>query len=149
LDYFVHEITVKGMVQIFEGHRAPTDAFRRYKVSGDLLIGTRAGNSLAFEEDIRERHSFLSFQQPDKIADAIRNFYDAPLWRNVAVELAATEETTKTHLRLIVDRRNKIAHEADADPSYPGERWPITAVDADGALGFVERVGEAIFKLVS
>jgi hypothetical protein len=148
LDYFIHEITAKGMIEIYNGHRAPTDAFRRYKTTADLLIGSSAGNSSAFEVEIRERHSYLSFQQPDKIADAIRNIYSDALWKNVAAKLSATEEDVKKHLRLIVDRRNKIAHEADSDPSYPGQRWPITKMIADDALTFIESVVEAIYYLV-
>jgi len=135
------------MIEIFEGKRLSTDAFNRYKVSAGLLIGASASKSAAFEEDIRERHSFLSFQQPDKIADAVRNFYSEPLWRNVSMQLGIPEVAVKNHLRLIVDRRNKIAHEADADPSFPGERWPITTSDADNALSFVEKVCEAIYLL--
>ena len=148
LDYFVHEITAQGMVEIFVGARAPTDAFRRYKVAGSLLIGTNAGNVAAFEADVRERLSFLSFQQPDKIADAIRLFHIPPIWPNLASRLALTEIGVKNRLRLIVDRRNKIAHEADVDPSYPGQRWPISPSDPQTAIDFVEALCEAIYQEV-
>ena len=72
---------------------------------------------------------FSSFQQPDKIADAIRLFSDVKLWQQVALELAIPEQDVKARLKLIVDRRNKIAHEADVDPSFPNMRWPITESD--------------------
>lgn len=149
LDYFVHELTARGMVQIFNGSRSPTDAFRKYKVAGNLLIGANAGSVVAFEADVRDRHSFLSFQQPDKIADAIRLFYEKPLWKKMAVRMARSEESIKTQLRLIVDRRNKIAHEADVDPSYPGQRWPISRSDPVAAIDFVEALCEAIYSEVN
>jgi hypothetical protein len=145
LDYLIHEVTAIGMTDIYNGLRGPTDAFSRYRVSADLLIGSSAGNSSAFEADIRERHSFLSFQQPDKIADAIRLFHSEPLWKDVASLLGMTEAALKVQLTLIVGRRNKIAHEADADPSYPGQRWPVTPADASNALDFIEKLGDAIF----
>jgi len=47
-----------------------------------------------------------------------------------------------------VDRRNKIAHEADMDPANPGFRWPINGVMATDSLDFITRVAEAIFKVV-
>jgi hypothetical protein len=46
-----------------------------------------------------------------------------------------------------VDRRNKIAQEADMDPTNPGFRWPITDDLAANALDFIERLAEAIFKV--
>ena len=53
----------------------------------------------------------------------------------------------KARLKLIVERRN-IAHEADIDPTFPGQHWPIRRQDAEEALAFVEKIGEAIYKLV-
>jgi hypothetical protein len=50
----------------------------------------------------------------------------------------------KQRLGLIVDRRNKIAHEADLDPTYPKVRWPISPADVDGVVEFLERAVEAI-----
>ena len=54
-----------------------------------------------------------------------------------------SDADVKEQLRLIIDRRNKIAHEADTDPRYPGACWPISEPDVDNALGFIERVCEA------
>lgn len=149
LDYFIHELTILGMIEVLEGQRAPTESFRRYKVSSGLLITPGGVSSAAFEEDIRDRHSYLSFQQPDKIADAIRLFWENPLWRGVAVRIGKTEDVVKTELRLIIDRRNKIAHEADLDPSYPDARWPINPPDCIGAINFIESICNAIYAEVT
>lgn len=144
LDYFVHEITVLGMIEIVQGKRPATDAFSKQKVSGSLLVSPAVGSLAHFEEDARTRHSYLSFQQPDKIADAIRLFYPGQIWKEVALNIGTNEQQLKTGLKLIVDRRNKIAHEADADPSYPGAVWPITPADAQHAVDFIERLCEEI-----
>src|ERR1700674_1574644 len=37
LDYFVHEAARIGMLQIFDGKRAPTPAFSRFRISLDAL----------------------------------------------------------------------------------------------------------------
>lgn len=147
LDYFVHEIAICGMLEIFDGKRPATDAFSKSKVSAGLFLQSSLGSRAAFESDIRERHSFLSFQHPDKVAEAIRLFSSKPLWREVAVRISLTENDVKTRLRLIVDRRNKIAHEADIDPSFPGARWPITRQDGEDALAFVSAICEAIYAV--
>ena len=79
----------------------------------------------------------------------MRLFSPIELWNEVGARLQEDPKALKTQLNLIVDRRNKIAHEADVDPSYPGQRWPITPGDTEDALAFVERVGEAIHDLVA
>ncbi|MCX2971959.1 hypothetical protein OSB71_24420, partial [Streptomyces sp. JHD 1] len=65
------------------------------------------------EQEIREQHGYLSFQQPDKVADAFRLVSDVSLWVEVAKHLGLRPEDVKRQLKLIADRRNKIAHEAD------------------------------------
>lgn len=152
LDYYIHEITVRGMLQIYDGSRAPTPAFSRYKVSMDVALSntSRAINRTRFESEIRERHSLLSFQQPEKIADAIRLITPVELWKRVAQHLALPEKQIKDDLSLIVTRRNKIAHEADIDPSYPGAkmRWPITPTDVASSLAFIDKLCETIHIVV-
>lgn len=150
LDYYVHEITVLGMVAVFEGKCPPTPAFLKYRVSMDsMFTGGASGSSSWFESDVRERHSYMSFQQPDKIADAIRLFSEVKLWQEVSAQLATSEQDVKTRLKLIVDRRNKIAHEADIDPSYPDARWPITQRDVDISLTFLSQTCESIHAVVT
>jgi hypothetical protein len=144
-DYYIHEVTVLGMVAVFEGRRPPTQAFQKYRVSvGAVSLGMSTHSSSWFEAEIRERHSFQSFQQPDKVADAIRLFSDVKLWQEVASKMASTEKAVKDQLKLIVDRRNKIAHEADLDPSYPDTRWPIKAADVEQSLQFMRTLCESI-----
>lgn len=90
---------------------------------------TLAKQEAIFENAIRAQHSYATFQQPDKIVDAVRLFSNVSLWDAVAARLAITVKDAKNALALIVDRRNKIAREADIDPSFLGQRWPIEQSD--------------------
>lgn len=150
LDHYVHEITRLGMIEVFNGLRQPTNAFRHFQVTiGAVIIGLETtGDSSWFEQEIREKHSFLAFQYPDKIADAIRLFSPCELWPSVASKFGLSVQDVKIRLQLIVERRNKIAHEADLDPSYPGTCWPITHSDAENAVKFIERLCDHIHSLV-
>lgn len=150
LDYYVHEVTLIGMLQIYQGVRPATKAFVGYRISvGAMLSGYPAGSTAWLEAEIRERHSFLSFQQPDKIADAIRLISDVKLWQSVAARMGEDDSNLKARLRLLVDRRNKIAHEADLDPSYPGARWPISEADVAASRKFLSELVEAIHAVVT
>lgn len=147
-DFYLHEITVLGMLEVWLGKRQPTDAYSKFKVSMAALSGSNGASSVWFEAEIRERHSFLSFQQPDKVADAIRLFSTVQLWREVALRMRRSEADVKNDLRLIVDRRNKIAHEADLNPSFPDLCWPISESDVVGALTFLKAATRTIHSVV-
>ncbi len=150
LDHYIHEITRLGMLEVLTGGRPQTNAFLRFQVTMDAAMAgfTGGGGSSWFEAEIREKHGYLAFQHPDKVADAIRLFSPCELWPSVALKLGLPVQDVKNRLSLIVDRRNKIAHEADLDPSYPGTRWPIYPADATNAVNFIERVCEAIHSVV-
>ena len=151
LDHYIHELTRLGMLEVYDGVRPPTDAFRRFQVTMDAAMTGLAGlsGSAWFEMEIREKHGYLAFQHPDRIADAVRLFSPCELWSSVASQLGLTAQDVKTRLQLIVERRNKIAHEADLDPSYPGSRWPISPSDATDAVDFIQDVCEAIHSVVT
>jgi hypothetical protein len=150
MDYYVHELTRLGMIEILEGKRPVTSKFEKYQVSlGGAKNGILApGTSAWLDTEIRTKHGYVSFQQYDKIADAIRLFSDAVLWTGVAANLGLQPVDIKLELELLVQRRNKIAHEADLDPSFPGARWPITAAQAARATNFVEQICENIHLVV-
>lgn len=149
LDHFVHELTRVGMIEASTGGRLKTDAFSRFQIPLSAVELALSGQSQDdwLGEAIRERHSWLSFQFPEKIADAVRLFSPVRLWETVGTELTLSPEHVKLRLRLIVERRNKIAHEADVDPTNPGFRWPIDKTMSDESLAFIVQVGEAIFKV--
>ena len=91
----------------------------------------------------------MSFQFPDKIADAIRLVSTVKLWEAVALKRNEDIKATKAQLRAIVDRRNQIAHEADLDPTNAGERWPIDGPLVEEAIDFIESIVRAIYEVAS
>jgi hypothetical protein len=131
--------------------RCHTDSFNRFPLPISIVVGP-ANSSIpqqVIDAEIRSRHAYLSFLHPEKVADAVRLFSDVKLWDEVGKELGTTSKEIKTSLVLIVDRRNKIAHEADIDPSYPGQRWPINSALVHGALDTLDAIARAIFKVIT
>jgi hypothetical protein len=149
LDYYVHEVTRLGMLEIFDGKRQPPPAFLRFRISLDCLSSGNVISRNDFDSEIRSQHGWIAFQHPDKLADAIRLFSDAKLWDCVSAEIGMKADKIKERLKLTVDRRNKIAHEADMDPTYPKARWPIAAADVNGVVEFLINVVEAIHVTVA
>ena len=155
LDYYIHEVVRIGMLEIHRGQRPEPPAFSRFQISlGSARAAINAGQNIDswLEDEIRQGHSYKSFQQPKAIADAIRLISDKKLWEEVSINMGRVAQDTediKNQLSLIVDRRNKIAHEADIDPSYPiGDRWPIDELLVNEAVDFIEQVVESIHKIL-
>jgi hypothetical protein len=149
LDHFIHELARLGMIECSKGSRPKTDAYFRFEMPLSATESGFAGlpHEVWVGDTVREKHSWQSFQDPDKLADAIRLISPVKLWEAVGNELGVPHKDIKTRLKLIVDRRNKIAHEADQDPTNPSFRWPIDAALVNDTVDFVERVADAIYKV--
>jgi hypothetical protein len=151
MDHYVHEVARIGMLEIIDGRRPSTPSFQRFSISlGTALQIPTALDHSWLDSEIRMRHGHLTFQQPDKIADAIRLISSIELWTEIAQRMAISPQQAKSRLQLIVERRNKIAHEADVDPTYPGSgaRWPITPTMVADSTTFIESLCENIHELV-
>lgn len=112
-------------------------------------IENQLNNTAWLEDEIREQLGYKSFQDPKKIADAIRYISDKKLWQEVATQMGKQQEDIKQQLKAIVDRRNQIAHEADIDPTYGiGSRRNIDAVSVAEAVDFIEEIIETIHHIL-
>ena len=152
LDLYVHEVVRLGMLECFRGQRARTDSFHRFQVTlgGTIQAVSMPGSDVWLDEQIRDRLGHRTFQQPDDVAEAIRLISSVELWNSVASQLQSTPKDVRDLLRLIVDRRNKIVHEADSNPAYGqiGILWPLNAAQTDDAVAFIESVAEAVHTVV-
>jgi hypothetical protein len=148
IDHLIHELTIIGMCEIFNGTRSLTNKFNEFNVSlGVMSSLTAVPPLITFESEIRRRLGWQTFQRPDKIKDAIALFNSIQLWQQVSVTMADTEQNIKNRLNLIVDRRNMIAHEADIEPIYKTKRT-INDADVTGTIDFIEKLGTTIYNSV-
>jgi hypothetical protein len=149
-DHFVHEEVRARMLSLLAG---PADrwpaGFARFRVTLQSVdhAKTRAGQTW-LENEIRIQHGYLAFQQPDKVADALRLVSDVELWSAVGAHMGRPASDLKTQLKLIVDRRNKIAHEADIDPTPPRGRYPISRIMVDASIDFLDHLALAIVAVM-
>ena len=151
LDLYIHEIVRLGMLEVYRGTRPETSAFLRFQIS---LEGVRQAvsdptNDNWLDNEIRERHGWRSFQQAKPIADVIRLISDIKLWEQVSNYLGMPAQEIRQQLNLIADRRNKIVHEADMDPTPYDTQWPIDEALVDDAINFIEQIAETIHDLLT
>ncbi len=116
-------------------------------ISSSIL--DKLNNTSWLESEIRERLGYQSFQQADKIAEAIRYISNKKLWDEVAIKMTKPVKDIKQQLNSIVDRRNKIAHEADIDPTFNiGSRWNIDELLVGDAVDFIELLVRSIHSVL-
>ncbi len=148
LDSYFHEAVRLGMLEVFGGSRARTKAFDSFAIM--MADHQRAihGDTLWFDAAIRRSHGWKTFQHPDKIAEAVALASPVAFWDEVARIMGRPSKDVRGELVAIVERRNKIAHEADLDPTFPGTRWPISIADVSQSAAFVEQIGRAATSLI-
>lgn len=151
LDHFVHEVARLGMLEAYRGEREKTPQFLQFQASTEgVLRGMSEGaEDDWFDNEIRTRNGHRSFQSPDRIADALRFVSGVSLWDEVGELMDMDAGLVRDRLKSIVDRRNKIAHEADVNPSPYEGLWHIDHQMTADAVDFIERVGEGIYAAIA
>lgn len=152
LDLYVHELVSDYLVETVVGLRHPSNGFGRFHLSCALLLQAPLDKSSfqnAADLEIRLRLERRTLQLPDEIAESIRWISDIELWNEVVIRLGEPPITKiyaakalKQRLTQIVNRRNKIVHEADLQPGIPRVTWPISQDD-------VLSVSKTIYDIVT
>lgn len=150
LDRYIHDIVRAGMVMEFEGRKSPTLKYQKFRIemSTYALICSSPVPAVAFEQEVERQHSFLAFQYPDKIADALSLIWDEVnkwdvIGRTMVPPVPASDLRTK--LKNIVLRRNQIVHEGDCfSLSPPLGQQPISLSDANDVVSFIKSLVSAI-----
>ncbi|MBR8235535.1 hypothetical protein K6W26_15855 [Burkholderia sp. AU42008] len=160
LDLYVHELVAQKMLETFEGVRPAASGFGKFVIPTDVLMRIRGASNFvnaaaAFDLEVRTRLGYLTYQDPEKIADGIRMISNCELWNEVALALGATSATKvdrakaiKRSLSIVVERRNKIAHEGDLQPGIPRDPWPIIKADIRDVSRLIFDIVESIDRIV-
>lgn len=156
LDLYVHELVSQRMVDVFSGNRLATPAFDRFVVPNETLFRIKHASChddgrRAFELEVRRQLSVVTYQMPESIADGIRMVSPVELWNAIAVyqgalqsEVTRKAKTLKRSLAVIIERRNKIAHEGDMQPSMPRVPWSISKDDLVTVRQVIENIVRGI-----
>jgi hypothetical protein len=173
-DHYIHGIVRVSMLEIFDGKRLETPSFKKFSVPlervKDAISNFLEDPSKAMQEknplesvnyvisnpissnwleyEIIDQHSRKSFQKSDNIHEAMKLISDIKIWEEIATRQGKNAGDLKTQLDTIVDRRNQIVHEADMDPSSPGDRWLIDEIMVNDAIDFIEKLADTIYDIL-
>jgi len=161
LDLFIHETIAQNMLLIFQKNKPTCIGYNKFTLPHRVVDSIRDPSSTPtdaarfFNLEIRRQLGFLTYQHPKNIAEGIRFISNIELWNSVALHNGAISKTMQTHasnirnqLEAIVDRRNKIAHEGDMQPSVPRTPWPINHGQLITVRDFISSLVNAIDAVV-
>ena len=150
LDKYIHDIVAAGMVEQYLKRRTVTPKFNAFQLSMNVIstISIAPVPEIEFRNEVVRRNSYLAFQEPDKIADALSYIWNEPNKWNVISGNMATHidpTTLKTKLKNIVVRRNQIVHEGDClSTNIPLTQQPISLSDTEDVIRFITELVDAI-----
>ena len=152
LDKMIHEVVRIGMVQSFLDLRLKTTRFNAFTISlntfNNIKSNTIPPPEFWFEQEVVQKHKILSFQDPDKINDALGLIWNEEhKWQKISDSMGYNERDLKIRLKNIVNRRNQIVHEADID-LQTGVRSIIDLTDTIETVDFIEKLCKTIFMFI-
>jgi len=154
LDCFIHDIVRLGTIEIYNGNkRAHKDLLKpRFPIDklNNLLTKTKYEQLTILENEFREINGTKTFQKPDKIAEIIKCLGIESLWENISIEIGIIQEDIENRIQLIVERRDKIVHEADID--YQQINIMKNSIEHQSVLDDIKLISdvcEAIYKLAN
>ena len=150
LDKYIHDILTDGMVEQYINKKPHTSKFDTFQLGMKTIINIQSAPvpEIAFRNEVIRKNSYLSFQDPDKIADALSFIWNVPnkwdvISRNMATPISSSD--LKIKLKNIVVRRNQIVHEGDClSTNIPMAQQQITASDTQDVIQFITELVDAI-----
>lgn len=154
LDCYVHDIVRICMTDVFSLGAGESNAFLGFNVSLDfvkkaLRSSTPTDREVLFEQEIRRLHGYRTFQRPPAISEALSFIGMKKVWVKIANNVGRAAEDIQEELKLIIERRDRIAHEGDIDPSAGfALKYPIDLTTVQTSVAFIETIVNAIQAVV-
>lgn len=141
LDHYIHNVILYEALNILKNNKPHSPSFGKLTLgfnSVALLINNDVATDflVLVEQEIKHNLGWKSFQQPDKIAEALQIICEKKIWNEVAPLMGKSSNDIKEQLKLIVKRRDSIAHEADFDIVNQCQ-YSINSIDVSNAVNFI------------
>lgn len=150
LDSYVHGVVLDRAVAILVGSLATLPGGSRKvglpfsAVESILSAPTPVDREMAARTHIAQRLALETFQKADDIAAALAMVGVPKCWSSA---FPADPAGAKTAIGLVVQRRDRIVHQCDADPLTPGTVTPLTDDDALASIDTIDATVAALDPL--
>lgn len=169
LDKFIHDVVIIGILEIYNGKRIVTDKLKAHPFkSGSLIeiltlvqnpdpdITVQIEIENIIRRELRLKFGFEAYQDPEKIKDALSYIWNEPhKFETVAEKMGIYSGSQQEKrgglmrdLRLISQRRNQIAHEADINPAT-GEKRAISKEEVTASFDTIKNFCSKVYDLIT
>lgn len=151
-DKLLHDIIKIGMLEIFQERRQTTPKYLSEGISleihNKISKATIPPKEYYFESEVTKKLSYMSFQDPNKVADGLSLIWIEPhKWQVIANDMGVEMSKARTTLKTISTRRNQIVHEADINMAT-GKKYSIEKDETVNVANFILSCGNSIYNSV-
>lgn len=150
-DTYIHDIVRIGIIQQYEGIRAPAKGLSRLCISYPNMLDFNSQPPImklpTLDRIIRNTNAADSYQSSTSVEYALGLIGLSKVWSLAAVTMGGTGDDIKKRLDLIVRRRNQIAHESDYNPAS-GDQYPIDKIQVDQTIQFMKDLINVVKSLL-
>lgn len=144
-DCYIHDIVRKGLINIFDAQRAGNSKYDSFcipisVVKQMLTIESETEKHELLEISIKKILSKDSYQSPSSIENALQLISIKKIWSSIKDEMQMSPEDITRKLGIIINRRNKIAHEADIKNHVDTTKNDIEREDIDEIIDFISNL---------
>lgn len=148
-DCFIHDIVRKGIVDIFENQREGDSKYNNFCipisiVKQMLTTDNESERQELLQVSVKKILSKDSYQSPSSIENALQIISITKIWSSIREEMQMSPDDIKRKLGVIINRRNKIAHEADIKNHVDSTKNEIERDDIDDVIDFITKLTESI-----
>lgn len=151
-DCYVHDVVLQGMTNMFSGNKPDSRAYNEFclpmSAVKQLLVSTDSAiRESIFNASVKKLLAKDSYQSPKSVEYAMNLINLKNVWHKVGLKLSMPSKDMVLKLGLIIQRRNKIAHEADIHDLVSMDKTPIDRSDVDDTLAFLDQIVTAIEEI--
>lgn len=148
-DCFIHDIVRKGVMDIFNANRVENSKYENLcipisTVKQMLLAESDSDRNELLEISVKKILSKESYQSPANIENALQLISIRKIWSSIKDEMHMSSDEITKRLGIIVNRRNKIAHESDIKNHIDTTKNEIERGDVDDVIDFISTLVECI-----
>lgn len=148
-DCFIHDIVRKGVMDIFNASRDENPKYDNLcipisTVKQMLLADNDSDRNELLEISVKKILSKDSYQSPSSIECALQLISIKKIWSSIKDEMHMSSEDITKKLGIIINRRNKIAHESDVKNHIDTTKNEIEREDIDDIINFISTLVECI-----
>jgi len=148
-DCFIHDIVRRGIMDIFKANKDTNPKF------DNLCIPISTVKQILQADNDSERNELLeicvkkilsknSYQSPSSIESALQLISIKKIWASIKDGMNMSSEDITKKLGIIINRRNKIAHESDMINHIHTSKNEIKREDIDDIINFISTLVECI-----